>query len=103
MQEPDYHDICMSIAGIIAHGDKPLTQMQTMSLVGSVSIWLKQRDDRIATLELVREAQAMQIAGLIENLECVLYTAHPRPGYEEADEFNIDRAQQLLAELRAGL
>ena len=64
MSEPDYHDICESIAGIIAHGDKPLTQMQKMSLTGAVSIWLLQRDKRIAELEkALRDATHCDFCG----------------------------------------
>lgn len=49
--ETDYHKIGVCIAATIAQIDKPLTMDQRMFLVGAISPWLKQRDDRIAELE----------------------------------------------------
>jgi hypothetical protein len=49
--ETDYHKIGVSVAETIAKIDKPLTMDQRMFLVGAISPWLKQRDDRIAELE----------------------------------------------------
>lgn len=51
MNAPDYHDISTSIAEIIAKTSKPLAEQQKIALVGSVSIWLLQRDKRIEDLE----------------------------------------------------
>jgi hypothetical protein len=49
--ETDYREIGMSIADTIGKVTKPLTSDQKLFLVGAISPWLQQRDDRIAELE----------------------------------------------------
>lgn len=73
MNAPDYHDITTSISEIIAKTSKPLADAQKMALVGSVSIWLLQRDQRIEKLEaslrnclLLAMRAARQTTGTVE-------------------------------------